>query len=127
MNYDEQEIVWRDRYYELERTLEQVIRQVGKPMNSSREGNQAEFGLRKVVTHEFVGAPHIICVANGENLEYAFDFMRDGEVVESINFQRSNTVPVALGQRLGANECFVKVKTNAPGFRGQIQTKRVAI
>ena len=38
MNYDEQEIVWRDRYYELERTLEQVIRQVGKSMNSSREG-----------------------------------------------------------------------------------------
>ena len=60
MNYDEQEIVWRDRYYELERTLEQVIRQVGKSMNSSREGHQAEFGLRKVVTHEFVGAPHII-------------------------------------------------------------------
>ncbi len=127
MNYDEQEIVWRDRYYELERTLEQVIRQVGKSMNSSREGRHAEFGLRKVVTHEFVGTAQIICVANGENLEYAFDFMRDGEVVESINFQRSNSVPVALGQRLGANECSVSVKTNAPGFRGQIQTKRVAI
>lgn len=127
MNYDEQEIVWRDRYYELERTLEQVIRQVGKSMKSSREGCHAKFELRKVVTHEFLGTPQIICVANGENLEYAFDFMRDGEVVESINFQRSNCVPVALGQRLGANECFVRVKTNAPGFRGQIQTKKVAI
>lgn len=127
MNYDEQEIVWRDRYYELERTLEQVIRQVGKSMKSSREERHAKFGLRKVVTHEFLGTPQIICVASGENLEYAFDFMRDGEVVESINFQRSNGVPVALGQRLGANECFVRVKTNAPGFRGQIQTKKVAI
>ena len=127
MNYDGQEIVWRDRYYELERTLEQVIRQVGKSMNSSREGRRVQFGLKKVVTHEFVGSPQIICVANGENLEYAFDFIRDGEVVESINFQRSNSVPVALGQRLGATECFVRVKTNAPGFQGQIQTKRVAI
>jgi len=127
MNYDEQEIVWRDRYYELEKTLEQVIRQVGKTMNSSRERHHVEFGLRKVVTHEFVGTPQITCVANGENLEYAFDFMRNGEVVESINFQRSNSVPVALGQRLGANECLVRVKTNALGFRGQIQTKRVAI
>lgn len=95
----------------------------GKIYELFEEGRHAEFGLRKVVTHEFVGTAQIICVANGENLEYAFDFMRDGEVVESINFQRSNSVPVALGQRLGANECSVSVKTNAPGFRGQIQTK----
>ena len=77
--------------------------------------------------HEFLGVPQVICVANGENLEFAFDFLRNGEVVESINFQRVNSVPVALGERLGANECLVKVKSNVSRFKGQVQTKRVAI
>lgn len=127
MNYDERELVWRDRYRELENTLEQVIRQVGKSMGALEGKGSIEFGLKKVVRKQFVGTSQIICVANGENLEYAFDFVRDGEVVKSINFQRANSVPVALGERLGANECLVKVKSNVPRFQGQVQTRRVAI
>ncbi|OFP64472.1 hypothetical protein HMPREF2978_00500 [Corynebacterium sp. HMSC074C01] len=127
MSRDDLEAVWRDRYRELEKTLEQVIQQLALASSGPIATQESKFNLQKVVIHKVAGSEQVIGVASGENLEFAFDFLRDGELVKSVDFQRANSIPLSFGKSAKANECIVKVKTYKPELQGQVREKRVAI
>jgi len=119
------ENAWRDRYYELERTLESIIGAVRLEMikQENNSANSTPFKIAKLTRSNTLGAEFIHCVASGINLEFSFEFKKGDNSVHSVPFQRSNSVPVSLGTSKNATQCVVRVRENA-GPEGKIELER---
>lgn len=106
---------WRDRYYELESTLENILSAVQVRMERIEKGSDAAapFQISKVTRSNNLGDDFIHCVASGINLEFSFEFLNGDALVKSVPFQRSNSVPVALGASVNATHCKISVRENA--------------
>ena len=106
---------WRDRYYELESTLENILSAVQVRMERIEKGSgaAAPFQISKVTRSHNLGDDFIHCVASGINLEFSFEFLNGDASVKSVPFQRSNSVPVALGASVNATHCKILVRENA--------------
>lgn len=113
--------VWRDRYYELESTLEQILYQYSKVQ--LEESPFVEAKLRKVVRSSSLGFDQIVAVADGENMEYSFRFEKDGVVLLETGFQRSNSYPLTAASIQGFSNCVVSVKYNDGPARGKIHQR----
>lgn len=127
MSRNEERTIWEDRYRELEKTLEAIVRNAGTAMRSLESRGEESFKLRKIVQHDALGEDYLTCVADGSNLEYAFTFSRGDSRLFSIKYQRSNSVPLAEARHRGADHCVVTVKTNKPSCSGNTLTAKVRI
>lgn len=122
---------WRDRYYELERTLENIIRGVQFEMEKleadSGTASSDVFRLSKVTKSNALGSEFIHCVASGINLEYSFEFLKSDNPVHTVPFQRSNSVPVCLGVEAGATHCMVVVRENTGEHSKSVVKRKIAL
>ena len=108
------ENAWKDRYYELERTLESIVRAVESEMRKQESRDTAQpFLLSKITRSKILVEEYMHCVASGTNLEYAFAFMSDGQILHSVPFQRSNSIPLRLCRENSATHCRISVRENS--------------
>lgn len=117
---------WFLRYRELESTLEQVIRRAAE-IKTGAQNETSQFKLRKVVRSEFGGRKFLVCIADGANMEYSFEFLKEKRSLETKAFQRLNSIELTNQIVKSADSCVVRVKSNVPENKGQILTAKVTI
>lgn len=101
--------IWESRYYELERTLEHMVRGFGRTLEKAESSPASNLALLRVTTVDDEGTKRVCAVANGENMEYSFEFRRSGEVVSRREFNRLNSAAVPAT----ADKCIVVVRSFA--------------
>lgn len=126
------EIIWKNRYRELEKTIEQLIIAFGSKLGNAEqlawdEQGQSWCSIRKVVRNELVGSPLLTCVADGSNLEFQFNIQgAGGAEIIATPFQRSNSLPLTTEVLSQAQKCIVAVRANTP-VGSKIVTKEISL
>lgn len=118
---------WEHLYRELEASLLPIFQSFADVLDQ-HESSQCEHSapvIRTVGKYDLEGRSLLVCVADGENLEYRFTFVARGETVLQTKFQRSNSFP--LDHRIFKPNCsaVVEVRSNSKNSRGKTVARKV--
>jgi|GEM_PF-4335857 len=121
--------LWESRYRNLEDTLEQIILASKVSMEELSSKNELHgMRIRTARIVEIEGVKYVVCVADGENLEFRFEFVRSGSVIKNIKFQRSNTYPIpATLLKASSAEVNIHVRSNLPELHNKIIHRKVRL
>lgn len=120
---------WEQLYRELEASLLPIFQSFADVLDKQKR-SQSEHLHPKIRTagkYDLDGKPLLVCVADGENLEYRFTFAQAGKTVLQTKFQRSNSFP--LDHRLIEPNCSatVEVRSNSINPGATIISRKVEI
>lgn len=118
---------WEHLYRELEASLLPIFQSFADVLDE-HESSQCEHStpvIRRAGKYDLEGKPLLVCVADGENLEYRFTLVARGETVLQTSFQRSNSLP--LDHRFFEPNCsaIVEVRSNSKNSGAKIIARKV--
>ena len=102
-----QDLKWRERYYELEKTVEQMITGFERVLSKSTVNKTIQPKIASVHIDALHDALRITCCASHPGvLEYCFDFIQGENLVKSTGFILQNSVET----QVAVDRCVVTVQ-----------------
>lgn len=110
--------IWECRYRELERQLQYMVMHTAAVMQTNEEeglgARLVTVRIRKVLVNHLPEGVEVICVADGENLDYTFTVIGDDGESDLKRDVRNNSV-VILRTLAGGEHVRVTVRSHRDG------------